>query len=69
MIGFALAYLMYEPFRGQALYYIVFILPMLTVPVVVAYTAEMLLYQSGPINDLITPHHRHRVQADVADQS
>jgi multiple sugar transport system permease protein len=27
---------------------------MLTVPVVVAYTAEMLLYQSGPINDLIS---------------
>ncbi|MFL6934065.1 MAG: carbohydrate ABC transporter permease, partial [Xanthobacteraceae bacterium] len=54
VIGFALAYLMYKPFRGQALYYVVFILPMLTVPVVVAYTAEMLLYQSGPINDLIT---------------
>jgi multiple sugar transport system permease protein len=54
LIGFALAYLMYKPFRGQALYYIVFILPMLTVPVVVAYTGEMLLYQSGPINDLIT---------------
>lgn len=54
LVGFALAYLMYKPFRGQALYYIVFLLPMLTVPVVVAYTAEMLLYQSGPINDLIT---------------
>jgi multiple sugar transport system permease protein len=54
VIGFALAYLMYRPFRGQALYYIIFILPMLTVPVVVAYTGEMLLYQSGPINDLIT---------------
>jgi multiple sugar transport system permease protein len=54
VIGFALAYLMYKPFRGQALYYIIFILPMLTVPVVVAYTGEMLLYQSGPINDLIT---------------
>ena len=54
LIGFALAYLMYRPFRGQAFYYIVFILPMLTVPVVVAYTAEMLLYQSGPINDLIS---------------
>src|SRR5262245_56210348 len=54
VIGFALAYLMYRPFRGQAIYYIIFILPMLTVPVVVAYTAEMLLYQSGPINDLIT---------------
>ena len=54
LIGFALAYLMYKPFRGQAFYYIIFILPMLTVPVVVAYTAEMMLYQSGPLNDLIT---------------
>jgi multiple sugar transport system permease protein len=54
LIGFALAYLMHKPFRGQTLYYTIFILPMLTVPVVVAYTAEMLLYQSGPINDLIT---------------
>jgi multiple sugar transport system permease protein len=54
VVGFALAYLMYKPFRGQAFYYIIFILPMLTVPIVVAYTAEMLLYQSGPINDLIT---------------
>jgi multiple sugar transport system permease protein len=54
IIGFALAYLMHRPFRGQAVYYAIFILPMLTVPVVVAYTGEMLLYQSGPINDLIT---------------
>jgi multiple sugar transport system permease protein len=54
LVGFALAYLMHRPFPGQALYYTIFILPMLTVPVVVAYTAEMLLYQSGPINDLIT---------------
>jgi multiple sugar transport system permease protein len=45
---------MYKPFRGQAFFYIIFILPMLTVPVVVAYTAEMLLYRSGPINDLIS---------------
>src|SRR5262249_15593371 len=52
VIGFALAYLMYKPFHGQAVYYIIFILPMLAV--VVAYTGEMLLYQSGPINDLIT---------------
>ncbi len=54
VVGFALAYLMYKPFRGQAFFYILFILPMLTVPVVVAYTAEMMLYQSGPINDVIT---------------
>ena len=54
VFGFMLAYLMKRPFRGQAVYYIIFILLMLTVPVVVAYTAEMMLYQSGPINDLIT---------------
>jgi len=54
VFGFALAYLMHKPFRGQAVYYAIFILPMLTVPVVVAYTGEMLLYQSGPINDLVT---------------
>jgi multiple sugar transport system permease protein len=54
LLGFALAYLMYTPFRGQSFFYIIFILPMLTVPIVIAYTAEMLLYQSGPINDLIS---------------
>src|SRR5690242_14689739 len=54
VFGFLLAYLMYKPFRGQAFYYIIFILPMLTVPVVVAYTAEMILYQSGPLNDIIS---------------
>ena len=54
LLGFLLAYLMYQPFRGQAVYYIIFILPMLTVPIVIAYTAEMMLYQSGPINDVIS---------------
>jgi multiple sugar transport system permease protein len=54
VFGFLLAFLMYKPFRGQAVYYIIFILPMLTVPVVVAYTAEMMLYQSGPINNIVS---------------
>jgi multiple sugar transport system permease protein len=54
IFGFLLAYLMYEPFRGNAFYYVIFILPMLTVPIVVSYTAEMLLYQSGPVNDAIS---------------
>jgi multiple sugar transport system permease protein len=54
VFGFLLAYLMYRPFRGQSFYYVAFILPMLTVPVVVAYTAEMMLYRSGPVNDLIS---------------
>ena len=54
VFGFALAYLMYKPFRGQGFFYILFILPMLTVPVVVAYTAEMMLYRDGPVNHIIS---------------
>jgi multiple sugar transport system permease protein len=54
VFGFMLAYLMYKPFRGQSFYYIIFILPMLTVPVVVAYTAEMMLYRDGPVNHIIS---------------
>ena len=38
VLGFLLAYLIYRPFRGQALYYALFILPMLTVPIVISYT-------------------------------
>ncbi|MBI4251542.1 MAG: sugar ABC transporter permease, partial [Candidatus Tectomicrobia bacterium] len=51
--GFALALAMHRPFRGHSLLYAVFILPMLTVPVVVAYTFEMLLFQRGPINGIL----------------
>lgn len=54
IFGFALAYLMYKPFRGNAVYYIIFILPMLTVPVVVSYTAEMMLYRNGPVNGILS---------------
>ena len=54
VIGFLLAYLMYRPFPGRGLFYIIFIVPMLTVPIVVAYTAEMLLYQNGPVNGIIS---------------
>ena len=54
VFGFLLAYLMAKPFRGHAVYYIIFILPMLTVPVVVSYTAEMMLYRNGPVNGVIS---------------
>ena len=54
VVGFALAYLMAKPFRGHAVYYTLFILPMLTVPVVVSYTAEMMLYRNGPVNGIIS---------------
>lgn len=54
VIGFGLALLMYRPFRGNAIYYALLILPMLTVPIVIAYTAEMLLVQTGPVNDILS---------------
>ncbi len=54
VLGFGLAYLMYRPFRGRALYYGIFIIPMLMVPVVTGYTFQMLLYQDGPINHILS---------------
>jgi multiple sugar transport system permease protein len=63
IFGFGLALLMYKPFRGQALYYIFFILPMLTVPIVIAYTGEMILYQNGPLNDILSRITGLRVEA------
>jgi multiple sugar transport system permease protein len=63
VLGFALALLMYRPFRGQGFYYIFFILPMLTVPIVIAYTGEMILYQNGPLNDILSHLTGLRVEA------
>ncbi len=63
IIGFALALLMYRPFRGQGIYYIFFILPMLTVPIVIAYTGEMILYQNGPLNDILSIITQTRIEA------
>lgn len=54
VLGFGLALLMYRPFRGHGFFYTFFILPMLTVPVVLAYTFEMLLYQKGPVNGVLS---------------
>ena len=54
VFGFALALLMYRPFKGQAFFYILFLLPMLTVPIVLTYAADMLLYRQGPINGILS---------------
>jgi multiple sugar transport system permease protein len=62
ILGFLLAYLIYRPFRGQAFYYAMFILPMLTVPIVIAYAAQMLLDRSGPLNDILSRLSGHDVQ-------
>src|SRR5262249_548861 len=54
IIGFGLALLMYRPFKGHGFFYAFFILPMLTVPIVIAYTFEMLLYQKGPVTGILS---------------
>ena len=65
VIGFGLALLMYRPFRGQGFYYVFFIIPMLTVPIVIAYTGEMLFYQAGPINDIASRILGHKVELQL----
>jgi multiple sugar transport system permease protein len=52
LIGFTLAYLMREPFRGRGFFYLVFITPMLIVPIAIGYNFEMLLVEKGPLNQL-----------------
>ena len=54
LIGFGLAFLMREKFRGHAFFYMIFIIPMLVVPVVIGYTFEMLLVQKGPLNGVLS---------------
>ncbi|HEY7365604.1 MAG TPA: sugar ABC transporter permease [Methylomirabilota bacterium] len=53
VIGFTLAYLMREPFRGRGLFYLLFITPMLIVPIAIGYNFEMLLVEKGPLNQLL----------------
>lgn len=54
VVGFGLALLMAPSFRGHGVFYTLFLLPMLTVPIVIAYTFEMLLYQKGPVNGILS---------------
>jgi multiple sugar transport system permease protein len=54
LIGFTLAYLMREPFPGRGLFYLLFITPMLIVPVAIGYNFEMLLVQKGPLNQVLS---------------
>ncbi len=54
LIGFGLALAMRDQFRGRGFFYMLFIIPMLVVPVVIGYTFEMLLVQKGPINGVLS---------------
>jgi multiple sugar transport system permease protein len=52
LVGFTLAYLMREPFAGRGFFYLMFITPMLVVPVAIGYDFEMLLVEKGPLNQV-----------------
>ncbi|MFQ6110952.1 MAG: carbohydrate ABC transporter permease [Nitrospinota bacterium] len=54
VIGFILAFLMYQEFRGRTFFYLCFITPMLMVPIVIGYNFEMLLVEKGPLNQILT---------------
>ena len=54
LIGFGLALAMRDQFRGRSFFYLIFIIPMLVVPVVIGYTFEMLLVQKGPLNGILS---------------
>lgn len=54
LIGLLLAYLCFQPFKGQRLITTIFLLPMMTVPAVVGYNSNMLFVQEGPINQILS---------------
>ncbi len=55
VLGFCLAMLVHQEFRGRKVYITIFLIPMMVVPVVVGYNFSMLYIDSGPINQLLAP--------------
>jgi multiple sugar transport system permease protein len=54
LIGFGLALLTYKSFRGRRVYFTVFLIPMMIIPVVVGYDFSMLLIDTGPLNSVLS---------------
>jgi multiple sugar transport system permease protein len=54
LIGFGLALLTYQSFRGRRFYFTVFLIPMMIIPVVVGYDFSMLLIDTGPLNAVLS---------------
>lgn len=55
VLGFCLAMLVHQEFRGRKVYITIFLIPMMVVPVVVGYNFSMLYIDSGPLNQLLAP--------------
>jgi multiple sugar transport system permease protein len=54
LLGFGLALLCRDTFRGRRLYGTLFIVPMMIVPAVVGYDLSMLLIDQGPFNQVLS---------------
>jgi multiple sugar transport system permease protein len=54
LLGFGLALLCREHFRGRRAYGTIFIVPMMIVPAVVGYDLSMLLIDQGPFNQILS---------------
>ena len=55
VVGFVLAMLVHQAFRGRRLYITIFLVPMMVVPVVVGYNFSMIYVDSGPLNQILSP--------------
>ena len=55
LIGFLLAMLCAQEFKGRRLYITIFLVPMMVVPVVVGYNFSMIYIDSGPLNEVLAP--------------
>ncbi|HXH09150.1 MAG TPA: sugar ABC transporter permease [Alphaproteobacteria bacterium] len=55
LLGFFLAMLLAQEFRGRRLYITIFLSPMMVVPVVVGYNFSMIYVDSGPLSQILAP--------------
>jgi multiple sugar transport system permease protein len=54
LLGFALALLFMDDFRGKRVFYSILLMPMMVVPAVAGYMFFMLFQSGGPVNDIIS---------------
>ncbi len=54
LLGFGLALLFMDDFRGKRLFYSIMLMPMMVVPAVAGYMFFMLFQSGGPVNDIIS---------------
>jgi multiple sugar transport system permease protein len=54
LLGFALALLFMDDFRGKRVCYSILLMPMMVVPAVAGYMFFMLFQSGGPVNDIIS---------------